>query len=329
MNETTSMIEPARHPLVDTSASSGRARRPARQPPSLIERARRRQAWLLVAPTLSVLVAIAGWPLARTLWFSLTNAQLSDLSNTRFIGLANYWGRHGVLRDHAWWRSVGNTLEFAVVSVLLETVLGLGMALLLNHPSRARAVLRAAVLVPWAIPTVVSAKMWAWMLNDQFGVVNNLLMAARLIHQPLAFTADPSLTFSTIIMVDVWKTTPFMALLMLAALQVVPGDCYEAARVDGVPRWRVFLRITLPLIRPAVMVAMIFRALDALRVFDLIYVMTSNSHLTQSMSVYVREQLIDFQQVGHGSAAAILLVLIIMLITGTWVAFNRNRMEGV
>lgn len=223
----------------------------------------------------------------------------------------------------------GHTLEFAVVSVLLETVLGLGMALLLNHPSRARAVLRAAVLVPWAIPTVVSAKMWAWMLNDQFGVVNNLLMAARLIHQPLAFTADPSLTFSTIIMVDVWKTTPFMALLMLAALQVVPGDCYEAARVDGVPRWRVFLRITLPLIRPAVMVAMIFRALDALRVFDLIYVMTSNSHLTQSMSVYVREQLIDFQQVGHGSAAAILLVLIIMLITGTWVAFNRNRMEGV
>lgn len=325
MNDSTSTIETA---LNEPSASIGRVHRPVKQGPSLIERARQRQALLLVAPTLTVLVAIAGWPLVRTLWFSLTDARLSDLANTRFVGFANYWGRHGVLRDHAWWRSVGNTTEFAVVSVVLETLLGLGVALLLNHPSRARSLLRAAVLVPWAIPTVVSARMWAWMLNDQFGVLNNLMLSAGIIHQALAFTADPKLTFPTIIMVDVWKTTPFMALLILAALQVVPGDCYEAARVDGVPRRRVFLFITMPLIWPAVMVAMIFRTLDALRVFDLIYVMSSNSHLTQSMSVYVREQMIDFQQVGHGSAAAILLVLIIALITGVWVALNRNRMEA-
>ncbi|KZE28636.1 carbohydrate ABC transporter permease [Crenobacter luteus] len=295
---------------------------------SSIGRTRRRQAWLLVLPMLAVLAAIAGWPLARTLWFSLSDAQLSDMASRQFVGLANYVGETGVLRDPEWWNAVGNTLQFALVSVALETVLGLGVALLLNHPSRLRTLLRAAVLVPWAIPTVVSAKMWTWMLHDQFGVINALLLSAGLIDHPLAFTADPDLAFPTILLVDVWKTTPFMALLILAALQMVPGDCYEAARVDGVPRWRVFFRVTLPLILPAVMVAMIFRALDALRVFDLIYVMTSNSSATKSMSIYVREQMIDFQQVGYGSASAILLVMIIALVVGCWLTFNRVRMEG-
>lgn len=295
---------------------------------SLIGQAKQRQAWLLVLPAVLILLAIAGWPLARTLWFSLTDAQLSDLSQRQFIGLENYIGEDGVLRDPVWWASVRNTLLFSGVSVSLETILGLGVALLLNTPSRVRTLLRCGMLVPWAIPTVVSAKMWSWMLHDQFGVINALLMSAGWIDQPLAFTADPALAMPTIILVDVWKTTPFMALLILAALQTVPGDCYEAAQVDGVPRWRVFHSITLPLIMPAVLVAMIFRSLDALRVFDLIYVMTSNSHLTKSMSVYVREQLMDFQHVGYGSAAATLLFLIIALTTICYMGLSRNRMEG-
>ena len=165
--------------------------------------------------------------------------------------------------------------------------------------------LRAAMLVPWAIPTVVSAKMWSWMLHDQFGVVNHYLLQWGWIHAPIAWTADPSLSLFAIVLVDVWKTTPFMALLILAALQMVPADCYEAARVDGVPAFTVFRRITLPLISPGIAVAVVFRMLDALRVFDLIYVMTSNSRDTRSMSVFVREQLIDFQQTGYGSAAAL------------------------
>ncbi|VWC24084.1 sugar ABC transporter permease [Burkholderia lata] len=287
--------------------------------------ARRRQAWLLVAPAMLMLVAIAGWPLLRTAWFSLTDAQLSDLTQRRFVGLDNYIGAAGVLRDPSWWQAVGNTVLFAVVSVLLETVAGIGVALLLDVPSRLRALLRAAVLVPWAIPTVVSAKIWSWMLNDQFGIVNSMLMAIGAIHEPLAFTADARLVFPTIVFVDVWKTTPFMALLMLAALQTVPRDCYEAARVDGVPRWRVFRSVTLPLILPGVLVAMIFRSLDALRVFDLIYVMTSNSRVTKSMSVYVREQLIDFQQVGFGSASAMLLFVTIVLFTVGYMAVSRRR----
>jgi trehalose/maltose transport system permease protein len=232
-------------------------------------------------------------------------------------------------KDSDFWGAARNTLVFAQLSVTLETVLGLVVALVINHPSPARTFLRAAVLVPWAIPTVVSARIWGWMLNDQYGVVNHGLLQLGLVHAPLAWTADPSLSLFTIVLVDVWKTTPFMALLILAALQMVPSDCYEAARVDGVPRLRVFSHITLPLILPAVLVAMVFRALDVLRVFDLIYVMTSNSRLTKSMSVYVREQLVDFQQVGFGSASATVLFLMIVLFTAGYMAFTRRRMQGV
>ncbi len=309
---------------------------PAMPRPSLDPRSRTRtlstqrvrMAWLMVLPLLLVLAMVAGWPLGRTVWFSLTDAHLSRLSEWRFVGLANYAGEYGVLFDAGWWQSVGNTLLFALLSVSLETMLGLGLALMLNHPSRLRTLLRATMLVPWAIPTVVSAKMWAWMLHDQFGVVNHALQSLGLLDAPLAWTADPDLSLFTIVAVDVWKTTPFMALLILAALQMVPQDCYEAARVDGVPRWRVFRSVTLPLIMPGVAVAMIFRMLDALRVFDLIYVMTSNSRDTKSMSIYVREQLIDFQQVGYGSAAATLLFLVIALATWAYLALTRQKPEA-
>ena len=274
----------------------------------------RRALWML-APLLALLAGVAGWPLLRTIWISLTDMQLSDPAAARFVGLDNYIGRYGLLFDPGWWSAALNTLAFAGVSVSLETLLGLGVALLLNHPSRLRTALRACVLVPWAIPTVVSAKMWGWMLHDQFGVVNHYLLALGLLHQPVAWTADPVLSLLSVVAVDVWKTTPFMALLILAALQTVPGDCYEAAAVDGVPAWAVLRRITLPLIAPAIAVAVVFRLLDALRVFDLIYVMTANSRSTRSMSVFVREQLIDFQQVGYGSAASTVLFLIIALCT--------------
>jgi trehalose/maltose transport system permease protein len=286
-----------------------------------------RRAWLMAAPMLVILALVAGWPLARTIWLSLTDANLSNLDAARFVGLANYLGENGLLRDPEWWGAVGNTLVFALLSVSLETVLGLGVALLLNHPSRLRTFLRAAMLVPWAIPTVVSAKMWSWMLHDQFGVVNHYLSAMGLITTPIAWTADPNLALITVVLVDVWKTTPFMALLILAALQMVPSDCYEAAKVDGVPPFTVFRKITVPLILPGVAVAMIFRLLDAMRVFDLIYVMTSNSRSTKSMSVFVREQLIDFQLVGYGSAAATLVFFIISLMTILYMGILRPALQ--
>ena len=188
--------------------------------------------------------------------------------------------------------------------------------------------MKAAVLIPWAIPTIVSAKMWGWMYHDQFGVVNDVLLALGVIAEPVAWTADPGLVIYAVIAVDVWKTTPFMALLLLAGLQMLPAECYESARVDGVHPVKVFFRITLPLIKPALMVAVIFRALDALRVFDLIYVLTSNSEDTMSMSVYARQQLVDFQDVGFGSAASTMLFMIIAAFTVLYLVAGRISLDG-
>jgi trehalose/maltose transport system permease protein len=215
---------------------------------------------------------------------------------------------------------------FTLVSVSIETVLGIVVALILNAAFPGRGLMRAIILIPWAIPTVVSAKMWNWMLHDQFGVINDMLLRLGLIAAPITWTASPDTALWTVVMVDVWKTTPFMALLILAALQMLPQDIYEAAKVDGVHPVRVFFRITLPLIKPALLVAVIFRALDSLRVFDLIYVLTANSRDTMSMSVYARQQLVDFQEVGLGSAASTLIFLIIALLVVITLAAGRVRL---
>lgn len=269
---------------------------------------------------LLVLSVVALWPLLRTVAFSFTNATLIDTGRYSFIGLDNYlayedghW--YGVLTDPQWLAALRNTLLFAGVSVALETVLGVAIAVLLNLPFRGRGLMRAALLVPWATPTVVSAKLWAWMLHDQFGVVNDLLLRVGLISAPVAWLAEPKLAMLSVILVDVWKTTPFVALLTLAALQMVPKDCYEAARVDGVHPVRVFFYVTLPLIRPALAVAVIFRLLDAMRMFDLVYVMTGTTDATITLSVFARRELVAFQDVGYGSAASTMLFLVIAALT--------------
>ena len=290
-----------------------------RKLPSFAAR-RRRTAWLFLAPLLLVLAAVAAWPLLRTVAFSFTDAYLSDLAGWQFVGLANYLY---LAEDPQWWRAVGNTVIFTVVSVCLETLLGLVIALALNAHLPGRGLLRAAVLIPWAIPTVVSAKMWAWMLNDLYGVVNAVLLALGLIAAPRAWLGDPVLSMVAVIAVDVWKATPFVALLALAALQVLPQQLYEAARIDGAGPVRIFFSITLPLIRPALLVAVIFRGLDALRVFDVIYVLTGNSAATASMSVYARQQLVEFQDVGYGSAAATCLFLVVALVTAILITAGR------
>ncbi|HWA49291.1 MAG TPA: sugar ABC transporter permease, partial [Dongiaceae bacterium] len=227
--------------------------------PTLAQR-RARTAWLFVAPMLAAVALVAAWPLARTIAFSFTDAYLDDLRNWQAIGFANYLA---LFQDPNWWQAVATTLLFTIVSVGLEALLGLAIALALNAHMPARGVLRAAVLIPWAIPTVISAKMWGWMLHDLHGVLNVVLLDLGVISAPWAWLADPKLAFAAVIAVDVWKATPFMALLILAALQVLPREIYQAASVDGVPPLRMFLRVTLPLIRPALLVAIIFRGLDA------------------------------------------------------------------
>nr|WP_258167196.1 sugar ABC transporter permease [Scandinavium goeteborgense] len=286
---------------------------------------RRRIAWILVAPALILLVLAAGWPLARTFFFSFTNAMLDNPSDYQLVGLANYYLNHdgqssGVLVDPLWWQAVGNTLWFTLVSVSLELLLGMLLALLMNEKFRGQGLVRTAILVPWAIPTIVSAKMWGWMFHDQYGVVNDLLAKVFGFQAHLAWIAEPSLSMWAVVIADVWKTTPFMALMLLAALQLIPGDLYEAARVDGASAWQRFKRITLPLILPAMIVALIFRVMDAMRIFDLIFVLTSNSEATMSISGYAREQIISYQDMGVGSAAS---VLVFMMVAGIAACFIR------
>jgi trehalose/maltose transport system permease protein len=293
----------------------------------------RRTAWLFIAPAALLLLLVAAWPLFRTFWFSFSDASLSDLGAARWVGVDNYlafsYGEwNGVLADPQWWQAVWNTLYFSSVSVTFETVLGIIIALMLNSAFPGRPLVRAAVLIPWAIPTIVSAKMWGWIFHDQFGLLNDLLLRLGLIDNPLAWTADPSLVMWSVIIADVWKTTPFMALLVLAAMQMIPKDYYEAARLDGVNPFKVFFRITLPLISPVLIVAVLFRMLDALRIFDLIYVLTPNNVETMSMSVYARQQLVDFQDVGYGSAASTLLFFFIAILTVLFLRLSRFQPGG-
>lgn len=294
---------------------------------------RRRAILMFVTPMLLVLAGVAGWSLVLTIWYGFTDASLGNLAETKFVGLANYYrtltlpsGRSatsGLLLDTAWWRAVWNTLRFAFLSVAFETVFGMIIALVLNAEFRGRAIVRAAVLVPWAIPTIVSAKMWAWMMHDQFGILNDLLMRLHLIASPIAWTASPDTAMVAVLIVDVWKTTPFMALLILAGLQMIPRDVYEAARIDGVNPLKVFWKVTLPLVRPALMVAIIFRLLDALRVFDLVYVLTPNNEQTRTMSVFAQQNLFQFDKFAYGSAASTLLFLVIALITIVTISLGR------
>lgn len=301
-------------------------------------RQRIRAAWLFLAPMMVVLAMVAGWPLIRSIYFSFTDASLTNIEGAQWVGFENYLsvttlksGRvlyDGLLVDPLWWKSVWNTVRFTIVSVTMETILGMMVALVLNAEFRGRGIVRAAILIPWAIPTIVSAKMWAWMLNDQFGIINDMLLRLGVISAKVAWTANADTAMFAVLVVDIWKTTPFMALLILAGLQMIPGDIYEAAKIDGVHPIKVFWKVTLPLVRPALMVAVIFRMLDALRIFDLIYVLTSNNAQTKTMSVFARENLFDFDKFAYGSAASTLLFLIITVITIVYIVVGKVSFEG-
>lgn len=293
--------------------------------------------WFLL-PMMIALAVVAGWPLLRSIYFSFTDASLNDLYGAEWIGFGNYLsvrtlesGRtiyRGLLVDPAWWNAVWNTVKFSFWSVLWETVLGMIVALVLNAEFRGRGLVRAAILIPWAIPTIVSAKMWSWMLNDQFGILNDLGLRLGLLSQKVAWTASADTAMTAVLIVDIWKTTPFMALLILAGLQMIPKDIYEAADIDGIHPVKQFFRITLPLVRPALMVAIIFRVLDALRIFDLIYVLTPNSDATKTMSVLARENLFDFDKFAYGSAQSTLLFLIIALFTMLYIWLGKVNFDG-
>ena len=291
-----------------------------------MERQQRRTAWIFLLPLLLTLVAVAIWPLARSIFFSFTDAYLDAPSDYGFVGFENFVE---VAEDPVFWGAVRNTLVFTLVSVGSETLLGLAIALLLHRAFPGRGIVRAAILIPWAMPMVVSARIWEWMLNDQFGLINKLLVALGLVEKGVAWTADPSLILGTVIFIDVWVTTPFMVLLILAGLQLIPEEIYEAADVSGVPHWKRFWSITLPRATPAIRVAILIRARDALRRFDRSNVLAANNENTMTMSIYARDQLISFQDLGLGAAASTWVFMIIGLIAIVIVGLLRlDRATG-
>ena len=266
----------------------------------------RRTAYYMIAPALLIILVVAFFPILYGLVLSLTDSTVSAFGS--FVGLENYVE---LFQDPDFLVSLTNTVIFTVASVTLEFVIGLGIALAVNRAFRGRGLVRAAILVPWAFPTVISAVMWRLMFQPGIGIFQYVGETIGLISGPVL--SDPTLLLIAAILIDVWKTTPFMALLLLAGLQVIPGEVYEAARVDGANVWQRFFRITLPLLKGAILVAVLFRTLDAYRVYDLFWAFGARE--LQSLSTFVYEGVrISQLQFGPGNAAAVFIFVTAFLI---------------
>jgi multiple sugar transport system permease protein len=268
-------------------------------------RAERKLAWMLCAPAVAVMLLVAGFPIIYAFWLSLRRADLRFPNAGEFVGFSNY---QAVLTSSTWWTDVGNTLFITVISVALELVLGMLIAQAMYRAIFARTAIRASVLVPYGAVTVVAA--FAWRLA--FDPATGFAVALFNLDPPPLTTRGGS--FFIIIFAEVWKTTPFIALLLLGGLALVPDDLYKAAKMDGASSWQRFVKITLPLIRPALMVAVLFRTLDAFRIYDAVFIITRGANNTESVSVLGYNQLVNRLNLGLGSAVAICIFACVMLI---------------
>jgi len=310
---------------VSTVATPAPAPRRRRRRGTKLQRRQTRIGWILLLPSLAVVGFVALYPLGKTVYQSFTNQEfLAGIEPTKWVGLENYrtlW-HDTIFRDAVWL-----TVKFTLITVSFEFALGLIIALVVNSSFKGRGAMRAVMLVPWAIPTVVAAKMWQWMLDDVFGVINDILMKLHIISHPHAWISDPATSLAAVSAVDIWKTTPFVALLLLAGLQVIPRDLYEAASVDGANQLQQFWRITLPLLLPAILVTLVFRTLDALRVFDVFFVFFGNRQDTQTMAVYAQSTIVGDGHVGYGAAISVAIFLIISLFVVIYMVFMRVTEE--
>ena len=302
---------------VATPAAPPRSRRRR----SKLQRRQTRIGWVLLIPALLVVALVAIYPLGKTIYYSFTNQEfLQGIEPTKWVGLENY---RTLWHDTIFRNAVWETIKFTLITVGFEFVLGMIIALVVNSSFKGRGAMRAVMLVPWAIPTVVAAQMWKWMFDDVYGVINDAGVRLHLLSHSRAWISEPSTALASVCAVDIWKTTPFVALLLLAGLQVIPGDLYEAASVDGASKLQQFWRITLPLLRPAILVALIFRTLDALRVFDVFYVFFGNRPDTQTMAIYAQSTIVGDGHVGYGSAISVAIFLIIAVFVIIYVTATR------
>jgi multiple sugar transport system permease protein len=276
--------------------------------------------YALLAPAVTFAAGVALLPVLFTFWLSFRR-QMPIFDISRFIGVENY--AH-LLGDPRFWNALGNTAYFAALAVPLELAFGLGFALLLNRRFPGRGVARALVLVPWAVPNVVAGRFWEWIFNADFGVLNYLLGVR------INWLGDPFWALHAAILADVWKTTPFVVLLLLAGLQVIPEDLYRAARVDGATGWQLFRHVTLPLLRPVILLVLLFRTMDAARVFDLIFVLTGGgpANTSETLVVYTYKLLYRTLQFGLGSALSVITFLFIFAISLAYLYALRRAWEA-
>lgn len=292
--------------------------------PTIVQR-ERRIGWLLLAPALLLLTLVFAYPILRAIGQSLFTQNLGTELQPQFSGLANY-ARMAV--DSRFWQSLSNSAGFTIVSVAIELILGMGIALLLNQSFRGRGIVRTIAILPWALPTALIALAWTWIFNDQFGIVNDLLMRMGIMRQEMNWLGDPTLAMVALIVADVWKTTPFISILLLAGLQSIPGDLYEAHAIDGASPWQSFWAITLPLLMPQILIAALFRFAQAFGIFDLVTVMTGGGPggATEMVSLYVYATIMRYLDFGYGSALVVVTFLILVIaVTVITVLVQRLR----
>jgi ABC-type sugar transport system permease subunit len=284
-------------------------------------------AWGLVVPAFVVVFALIFMPIVRAFWMSLHTIDLKRPAlGQPFVGLENYID---IVQDGYFWASVGRTTYFMGVSIGIEMVIGIAIALLLNQNFKGRAILRAIILIPWALPITIDAIMWKWILNANYGALNSLLWQLGLIESYRAWLSKPWGALNMVILADVWKVTPLVVLLTLAALQTIPRNLYEAALVDGAGRWYSFWRITLPLLRPTLAIVLVIRTMDAFKVFDIIYIMTSGgpSDGTKVIAYYTYLEAFSYLRFGRGAALAYLMTFFIAVMAFIYIRLVSRETE--
>ena len=256
---------------------------------------------LFIIPAFILLTLVTIYPIIYVFYLSI-HRRLLIFNISKFVGFENYLF---LLKDDRFWNALKNTVYFTAVSVSLELMLGLSIAVLLNRAFRLKGLVRAIVLIPWAIPTVVSARMWEWIYNTNFGILNYILVSE------INWLGSPFWAMNAAVFMDAWKTTPFVVILLIAGLQVIPQELYQAARIDGAGTWAIFRRITLPLLKPVILIVLIFRTLDAFRVFDAVYVLTGGgpANTTETLSIYAYKVLFQTLQFGYGSTLSVVVFL--------------------
>jgi multiple sugar transport system permease protein len=286
----------------------------------------RRLAAAMMAPSLVVMGLVAAFPIGYAVWLSLNEYSVRVPGLSRFVGLGNYTEALG---SSEFWDAFRSTFIFTGISVSIELVLGVAFALAMHQAFAGRAVLRATVLVPWAVLTFGAGLLWRSIFEPDLGFANSMLSALGLPGGDVVWTGEDGWAMATLVFADVWKTAPFMALLILAGLQVIPEDVYDAAKVDGASAWQRFARITLPLLRPAILVALLFRTLDALRVFDLPFALTNGSNGTTTLSLLSYRELTANRLVGEGSALAVLTFVIVMAVSFLYIRFVGGNIRAM